>query len=124
MVVISAVHRFQSWVGLLVASVFWKPECASGTRKASPREGGFHINFRSGFLGPVSVEHCVFNNINLPSSLWGQQRAIAIDNSGHLKRNFLMIGIVIFVSWSMAFGGRGFGLGGLSVQTEKFHLNI
>lgn len=74
------VHKCQSWVGLLVASLLWNfPALAPpDTMKARPQGGDVQVSLPQGPLSPVSEVHDVFSNRDSSSTSGEQPRAITI----------------------------------------------
>lgn len=79
MLVVTVVHIDQSWVRLLVASL-WKPVCALWYLKAGPQGGSIHFSSTQEPLRPVSDVHGVFSNMDVPSTsqeqLWAEACSI------------------------------------------------
>ena len=65
--VLIVIHKYHSWVGLLVASLLWKlVRVPFSTMKTGPRGVGFMSVSVLEPLGPASEVHGVFSNRDLP----------------------------------------------------------
>ena len=66
--------RYHKWVGVLVASIHWKPVCPYGIMSASSQGGGFQVSSNSEVSGPASDVHVLFTNMDLSYTPSGSQR--------------------------------------------------
>ena len=58
--------RYHKWVGVLVASIHWKPVCPYGIMSASSQGGGFQAKSSWDPLSPVPEVPNDFSNMLLP----------------------------------------------------------
>lgn len=58
--------RYHKWVGVLVASIHWKPVCPYGIMSASSQGGDFQVSSNSEVSGPASDVHVHFSNMDFP----------------------------------------------------------
>lgn len=65
--------RYHKWVGVLVASIHWKPVCPYGIMSASSQGGGFQVSSNSEVSGPASDVHVLFANMDLHFTLSDSQ---------------------------------------------------
>lgn len=74
------VHRFHSWIGLLIASLIWEIAwCVQVPLKLVLREETFRSVQTQKSQRSASEVHSVFSNKNLPYISMVQARAIAVD---------------------------------------------